>query len=202
MAKMVEIKLRSVTAELEKLMARKERCEKKLAKAEAKAEKFGVLNMSNDEHTAWLKTVETDPNTYIIIHKEDVAKNGAWFDLVGAIHDLEDVNSRIENAQKRYEKQEQEVAEYHKEVEKTMDAKAKEALWQAEFEAEQKEWAKDGIKLDKRYEGTTPNGNHFEIWRNSGWTDRSFHCFTLYINGHVIFTSGEFWRCYMEIKNR
>lgn len=200
MATMVEIKLRSVTAELEKLMARKERYEKKLEKAKAKAEKFGVLNMNDEEHNAWLATVETVNG--FIVNKEDVAKNGAWFDLVMAEDDVEDINRRIENAQKRFEKQEQKVAEYHKEVEKVMDAKAKEALWKAEFEAEQKEWAKDGIKLDKRYEGTTPNGNHFEIWGNSGWTDRSFHCFTLYINGHVIFTSGEFWRCYMEIKNR
>ena len=72
----------------------------------------------------------------------------------------------------------------------------------AEFEKEQKQWAKDGITLEARYYGTTPNGKRFYIERNNGVTFRSMHCFTLTIDGETIFTSGEFWRAYAEIKRR
>ena len=52
-----------------------------------------------------------------------------------------------------------------------------------------------------RYNGFTPSGKRFTIYGNSGVTIRSRHCYTLYIDGKVIFTSGEFWRCYLNIKN-
>ena len=91
---------------------------------------------------------------------------------------------------------------YHKEVQKITDLKEREKLMQAEFEKEQKQWAKDGITLEERYYGTTPNGKRFYIERNNGVTFRSMHCFTLTIDGETIFTSGEFWRAYSEIKRR
>ena len=97
-------------------------------------------------------------------------------------------------------KAEDEVNTYYAEVEKIADLKAKEELFKNRFEEEQKEWTKDGITLEERYNGKTPSGKQFWIGGNRGFTNRSWHCFTLYIDGVCIFTSGEFWRCYATIK--
>lgn len=197
--KKIEITLRSTTAELEKLIARKERAEKKLAKAEAKVDQLNC-RWTNDEHREFLNNVESVDGW--MTNKEEIKRNGAWYDWIGAKRELEDVTERIEKASTRVEKAQQEVEEYLEEVRKIEDVKEKERLWKLEFEEEQKEWAKDGITLDGRYNGKTPNGKPFGIWGNNGVTERSRHCFTLYIDREVIFTSGEFWRCYMEIKRR
>lgn len=196
--KMIEINLRSLTNEMNKLIEKKARIEKKLEKATAKVEKLDC-KWTWEEHREWLQSVPTENGW--ITNKEDIKKNGAWFDWTGSQEDLEDINKRIERLQNKIEQAEQKVDEYHAEVEKIEDAKKREELWKLEFEAEQREWAKDGITLERRYAGTTPSGKHFMIYGNNGWTMRSRHCFTLYIGGKVIFTSGEFWRCYLVIKN-
>lgn len=199
--KMVEISYRSITAELLKLNARLERAQKALEKKQAKAEKLGVADMDNDAHREWLKGVETNEMGYIL-NKKDVQKNGAWFDLYSAQREVEDVAKQIANAEKRFDKAEEKVEAYHRELAAVEDLKAKEELMKKEFEAEQKEWAKDGITLERRYHGITPNGKRFSIEGNSGWTNRSRHCFTLYLEGQgVVFTSGEFWRAYGVVKN-
>lgn len=196
--KMIEISLRSLTNEMSKLIEKKARVEKKLEKATAKVEKLDC-KWTWEEHREWLKGVPTEGGW--MTNKEDVKKNGAWFDWSRAHDDLEDVNGRIERLQSRIEKAEEKVDEYLAEVEKIEDAKKREELWKLEFEAEQKEWAKDDIKLERRYAGETPSGKSFMIYGNNGWTRRSLHCFTLYIGGNVVFTSGEFWKCYLAIKN-
>ena len=198
--KMVEIKHRSIMNELNKLNARLERAEKTLAKKQALAEKMGVSEMTNDEHREWLNTVETTDMGWIV-NKADQKKNGAWYDLHSAKRDVEDIKGQIERAEKRFEKAEESLKEYREEVERIASLKEKEALWKAEFEQEQKEWAKDGITLESRYTGLTPQGKRFLIYGNNGFTVRSLHCFTLYIDGQTIFTSGEFWRAYGVIKN-
>ena len=126
---------------------------------------------------------------------------GAWCDLFGAEREVADIKERITYAEKRHQKAEQMFEEYIAEVEKIEDLKMREELRKLEFEAEQKEWAKDGITLEGRYYGATPNGKRFYVLGNNGWTERSLHCFTLYIDGETIFTSGEFWRAYGVIKN-
>lgn len=196
--KAIEINLRSLTNEMNKLIEKKTRIEKKLEKATAKIEKLDC-KWTWEEHREWLMNVPTENG--FITSKEDIKKNGAWFAWSGAQDDLEDVNKRIERLQNKIEQAEQKVDEYHAEVEKIEDAKKREELWKLEFEAEQKEWAKDGIQLENRYYGKTPSGKGFHIYGNNGWTRRSLHCFTLYIGGEVVFTSGEFWKCYLAIKN-
>lgn len=199
--KMVEISYRSITAELLKLNAKLERAQKALEKKQAKAEKLGVADMDNDAHREWLKGVETNEMGYIL-NKKDVQKNGAWFDLYSAQEDVKDITRQIENAEKRFNMAEEKVEAYHRELAAVEDLKAKEELMKKEFEAEQKEWARDGITLERRYHGITPNGKRFSIEGNSGWTNRSRHCFTLYLEGQgVVFTSGEFWRAYGVVKN-
>ncbi len=196
--KMVEINLRSLTGEMNKLIEKKARIEKKLEKATAKVEKLDC-KWTWEEHREWLMNAPTDG--FCLSNKEDIKKNGAWFDWSSAQDDLTEINGRIERLQNRIEQAEIKVDEYHAEIEKIEDAKKREELWKLEFEAEQKEWAKDGIKLEGRYTGVTPNGKKFSIYSNNGWTKRSWHCFTLYIGGKVVFTSGEFWKCYISIKN-
>ena len=196
--KMVEIKLKSLTNEMDKLLKQKERAEKKLNKTLAKVEKLDC-KWTKDEHKEWMSNAPKDDNMWLV-DKNDVKKNGAWFDWICATHEVEDINRRIENCTTRMEKAIVKVDEYRTEVAKLADAKKREELWKLEFEAEQKEWAKDGITLESRYSGLTPNGKKFVIYGNCGWTERSRHCFTLKIDAQTIFTSGEFWRCYMTIK--
>lgn len=197
--KQIEITLASNVKEMEKLTARLERAEKSYAKKLAAAEKMGVANWSDKEHNAWLQTVPTENGW--IINKADVKKNGAWFDLVRAEDDLEDIRERIANAEKRLEKAQTAADAYHEELRQITDLKQREELMKLEFEQEQKEWKKDGINLEGRYYGTTKSGKRFDIYRNNGYTDRSWHCFTLWLDGEVIFTSGEFWRAYGIVKN-
>lgn len=199
--KQAEIRYNTVVKEIEKLEARLAKAEAKLEKKTALAEKYGVKEMTVTEYREWISTVECDEN-FTIKSKEDIKKNGAYFDYRSAKSDVEDIKRHIENAEQRLVKR-LEAYEKEQELEKQIaDAKSIEEKWQLEFEAEQKEWAKDGITLTSRYAGTTPQGKHFSIYGNCGWTMRSRRCFTLYIDGNVIFTSGYFWRAYIEIKNR
>lgn len=198
--KMVEISYRSKVAELEKLNARLERAEKAYEKKLAAAKKVGGAEWTKEQRKAWVETVETKDGW--MVNKEDIKKNGAWFDMRSAQADVEEVKGQIERAEARLEKAEQEVEKYREQVEKIADLKEKEKLFKLEFEKEQKEWAKDGIELQGRYYGKTPSGKGFNIEGNCGMTERSRHCYTLYIDGETVFTSGEFWRAYGVIKNR
>lgn len=197
--KMVEITYASEMKELEKLNARLERHTARLEKARAKAEKLGAT-WTDEEHRAWIKTIPHNEMGFLL-DKEAIKKNGAWYDLIGAERDLEGTKWAIERAEARLEKKAQAVEEYRQQIATIKDLKKREELMKEEFEAEQKEWAKDGITLERRYAGTTPQGKRFWIEGNSGYTERSRHCFTLYLNGETIFTSGEFWRAYGVIKN-
>lgn len=198
--KMVEITYNKEVKELEKLNAKLERAKKAYEKKLEAAKKYGVENWTIDDHSKWLDNVESVNG--FIANKSDIKINSAWFDMVCAENEVKDVEKAIERAEKRFEKAEIKLEEYHKEVQKIADLKEREKLMQAEFEKEQKQWAKDGITLEARYFGTTPNGKRFYIERNHGATFRSLHCFTLTIDGETIFTSGEFWRAYIEIKRR
>lgn len=198
--KRVEISYNSNLKELDKLNARLERAEKNYAKKLAAAQKWGVADMDGEQHGAWLNTCPT--NEGFLTNKEDVKKNGAWFDLIRAEEDLADIKYRIEKTVERVEKVEKEVEAYHEELNAIEDLKQKESLLAAEFEEEQKEWAKDGITLESRYHGKTPSGKWFSIISNNGYTERSLHCFSLYLEGQgCVFTSGEFWRAYGIIRN-
>lgn len=199
--KQVEIKFQSTMNELNKLNARLERAQKALEKKRAAAEKLGVADMSNDEHREWLIALRSENGW--ITDKADIKKNGAWIDLSMAQDTVEEIKHSIELAERKFEKAAEAAEKFREELEKMEDWKAKEALWQKQFEEEQREWAKDGITLERRYAGKTPSGKGFSIERNSGVTLRSRHCFTLYLEGEgVVFTSGEFWRAYGIIKSR
>lgn len=90
------------------------------------------------------------------------------------------------------------------EMEKTPEQrKAEYEAWLAEFKAE---CLKDGIIIEKAngnwISGTTANKKHFFMDANSGYTERSLHCYTLRIDGETIFTSGDFSTGYTYLMNR
>lgn len=196
--KMIEIMYTAELKELEKLQTRLLKKEAKLEKVKAKADKMGVTD-DVEAHRAWLATVETRDG--FIVNKEDIQKNGLFYDLVMTQDDIGGIKAKIESTENRLEKKQKALEEYREEVEQIENLKEREKLMKESFEAEQKEWAKDGIILEERYKGKTPKGQRFMIYGNSGYTERSRHCFTLYINGETIFTSGEFWRAYGVVKN-
>lgn len=197
--KRVEITFTRYQKELEKLNTQLERAEKNYEKKYVNAVKYGVQDWDNAEHYAWVETTERTESGFFI-NKVDEKINGAWWDLVRAKGALKDIKDSITRAEKRLEKAEAEVQKYYTELDKITDMKAKEEFAKRTFEEEQKEWAKDGITLEGRYYGLTPNGEKFVIYGNNGFADRSLHCFTLRIDGRTIFTSGEFWRAYAIIK--
>lgn len=199
--KQVEISFSKYQKELEKLNEQLEKAKKTYEKKYATAQKYGVAEWTKEDRYNWSQTVETTENGFFV-NKADEKKNGAWFDLVCASDRVQEKKAEIKRAETRLDKAEQEVNKYYEELEKIADLKGKEKLMQERFEQEQKEWKKDGITLESRYLGLTPQGRRFTIVGNSGYAKRSLHCVQLIIEGETIFTSGEFWRAYGEIKKR
>lgn len=202
--KQIEITYRANLSELEKLNARLERAEKTLRKKREAAERAGVADWTGEQHTKWLQTVPTEGGW--IVDKEAIKMNGAWYDLFAAENRLEEAKEALEKAEKRFEKVREQIETFREETKRVEDLKKREELMRLDFEKEQKEWARDGITLKGRYYGTTPKGNRFWIERNNGFTERSWHCYTLTLTdasgkAYTVFTSGEFWRAYGVVKN-
>lgn len=198
--KRVEITFNKYQKELEKLNSQLEKAKAMYEKKLTKAKKFGVENWTREDHDEFARNCETTPNGFFI-NKKDIDKNTAWWDMVCQEDRIKELEDAITRAEKRLEKSEKEVNEYRARLNDLEGIKAKEEFMRKEFEDEKKEWAKDGIELYDRYSGKTPSGKFFIIYANNyGFTDRSLHCFSLRIDGNVIFTSGEFWRAYKIIK--
>lgn len=220
--------MQSIEKEIAKLAASLERYEKALEKKVAKCEKLGC-NWSLEEHRAILKEFYARHEGEQVIpygNDDDLLtekQESAWFDMYCAQGNVEDAKSRLENAEKRYNKisgiveeenakNEAFMIEYNRlsDMERKWLAEKKEQeylAWVKEFVAD---CAKDGIKIDtekyfmptySQVYGLTPKGKRFALYLNSGWTERSFHCYTLRIDGKTVFTSGLFWRSYNVIKN-
>lgn len=200
--KRIEITYRKDIGELEKLSAKLERAEKALSKKAAVAEKLGVKDWNIEDHTAWIKTVELIDG-FRMANESDIRKNGAWFEYIEAVDTVQEIKTRIDKAEKHLQKVETEIDEYRATVAALENLKAKEELQKLDLEQERKEWAKDGITLEDRYFGLTPSGKRFVIYGNNACVEcqRGWHCYTLRIDGNVIFTSGEFWRAYAIVKN-
>lgn len=97
-----EIARRSAENELAKLEARLERQTKRLETTTERAEKYGVIDWSNEYHYEWLQNVETD-GMWIKNH-DDIMKNGAWNDYTSARRDIERTMRDIEKAKERVAK--------------------------------------------------------------------------------------------------
>jgi len=201
---MAEKKVAATLKEIDKLKKSKDTHEKRLEKKIAKCEKLGC-NWSDEE---WYEIRDTIPMG---------EKVSAWLDKVGEIREIEDLTKRIERAEKRLEKEtgnadSEKIARAESEriekIESKMiatltDEERKENYekWLKEFKAE---CLKDGVVIDKadyfRVSGTTKSGKSFVLDLNSGYTERSNHCYSLWINGETVFTSGTFETGYRIIK--
>lgn len=215
MATMIERKAESERKEIAKLEKRLEREEAKLAKVTAKAKKMDAL----ERKEIW---DEVDPENPMFRKPEHIPYVSAFMDYVGACHDVEDTKRKLENAKKRLAalmpkvealEEESKEAERIGNIERgcikwvTLTEEDLERMraeyeeWLAEFKAECK---CDGVTIDEAsgafVNGLTKSGKRFVLYINNGWTDRSFHCYTLRINGETIFTSGEFETAYRVIK--
>jgi hypothetical protein len=201
MASMIERKYESIRKEIAKLEKSLEKHETKLAKLAAKAEKMDALEWKE----VWNESEPDDPN---FRKKEHIPFVSAYYDLMGERREVEDIKNRLENANKRLLK----IAPQIETAEAT--AKENERIanleigWftktseerQAEYEAWLKEFKaeclKDGIIIEEANRtwifGKTASGKDFAMYMNSGYTERSLHCYTLRINGETIFTSGDF----------
>ena len=199
--KRVEISYRKSVAQLAKLQERIEKAEKTLEKRKAIAEKYGVADWTYEQYRKWISGVESTEAGFII-NQCDIDKNGAYYDLISAQGYVDEIRHDIEFAEKKLAESEEKLEAHRAEVARIENAKEREKLYQMEFEAQKKEWAKDGITLTGNCYGITPKGLPFAVYGNHGITERSRYCFTLQVNGETVFTSGEFWRAYMEIKNR
>ena len=175
--------MQSVEKLIEKLQESKRRIEARLEKKIAAAEKVG-MNISEEE---WFNIRDNITDEQYIAH----------FELSVVRDELKDIERRISVNSKTLEKTSAKVRAHHEAVSKE-EAERKKA-------DEIKRWAEDGITVDQitsnTVSGKTPNGKHFSIFGNNGFAERSRHCFTLYIDGNMIFTSGEFYRAYRAVKN-
>lgn len=178
-----EIKKRSIEREIEKLEKQRERRIAILEKKIAAAEKLGA-NLTREE---FRKSHDA------LTEKQDAA----CFAVIIAREELEETEGRIERLRKSLKKADKKVAIYREQ--KTAEEIEKEKAAAIE------EWARDGITVEimsgSTIRGRTPKGKYFAIDGNNGFTDRSRHCFTLTINGEMIFSSGEFYRAYSAVKN-
>lgn len=201
MATMIEKKAESARKDLEKLLARKERQEKTLVKKTAIAEKFNCVWTREQ----WFggKRAEATPE-----------QANAYFDYHFAEMDLEETMQSITKAEKRLarltgeaEEQMQTRTAEEKEVNRIckieadfLTAEQKEQQYEEWLKQFKAECLKDGIVIHEAcssyFTGLTKNGKKFYFHGNCGFTDRSWHCYSLFIDGRNIFTSGEFLTAY------
>lgn len=211
-----EITLNKCNTELDKLNTQLAKAEATYEKKIAIAQKYGVDTWDKETHYNWLQSVPN--NGGWLVNKEDIKINTAWFDLFSAENRVTELRDSIEKALKRLDKAQREYdIECGKQAEAEMDSARSEiadkyltvSLTQEEIEAMQEqmkaEWLKDGIVITKfcgsGLEGITPQGKNFYFYINNGFTDRSWHCYTLCIGGMTYFTSGTIQSCYRTIKN-
>lgn len=211
-----ESTMNKYSKELEKLNAQLERAETTLEKKLQTAQKLGVAEWDITQYNEWRESVETVNN--FIVNKQDVKKNGAWFDLYCAKERIKEIKGSIERTTRNlnkynamYEAELETIAITDAENQRSeiadryLTVKLSEEEIKAMQEQMREEWRRDGIEITEfrgnSIAGITPNGAEFHFILNSGITDRSFHCYTLYIKGFgVIFTSGTIASCYKAIK--
>lgn len=209
MATRTQIQYNSIVKEIEKLQKSLARYENILAKKTAKCEALGC-NWTDAE---WFEI--RDAKTYTA--DQDLAH----FEMIVARGDVDDTKHRLANAQSRLAKVSGKVeAESVQKAEderldtmeercwsiiNTKSAEERRAEYDAWFKEFKAECAKDGVTIltasNAEISGRTPKGKGFALWINNGFTERSWHCYSLNIDGEGIFTSGEFRTGYRYIKN-
>lgn len=221
---MNEKKMESIEKEIAKIAKSLERYKSILAKKTEQCIKLNC-NWTDEEYRSRMKQLhERHEGAQVVFFGEDddlitKKQNSAWFDRSLAEDNVEDSKRRLAIAEKRYAKISETVRtenakseefkkayEHASEMEREMlRQKAEEEYqkWLAWFKAE---CLKDGVVIEDAsnwfVKGITPYGKRFFFVLNDGYTERSWHCYSLRIDGNTIFTSGEFWRCYNTVTHR
>lgn len=206
---MTEKKMISIQKEIEKLTKSLNRYQGILDKKIAKCEKLNC-NWIGDE---WFDNRDTCTPDQSVAHLE----------MMVAQSDVDDTKRRLENATNRlnkitgkFEEESKKADENQKELDR---ANKIETAWMLgvkktaeEREAEYQEWLKqfkaeclkDGVVIENAtnnfINGNTKGGKKFVMYINCGMTERSWHCYTLRVDGQTIFTSGDFSTAYAIIK--
>lgn len=207
MATMIEKKAASIQKEIDKYTTQITRRKALLEKKTANAIKLDC-NWTNEELRANRDTM-TQPQW------------AAWFEMSLAQDSLKEAEDHLANAHKRLNKILPEIAtveakaqddaridEIKTSLEKNLSlkdyvkAEQEYQKWLKWFKAE---CLKDGIIIEhygnNLINGSLKNGKTFALYINEGYTDRSNHCYTLYINQEMIFTSGLFETAYKLLRN-
>ena len=221
---MNEKKMESIEKEIAKIAKSLERYEAILAKKTEVCIKLNC-NWTDEEYKNRIQQLHArHEGAQVVFFGEDddlitEKQNSAWFDKGIAEDNVEDSKRRLANAEKRYTKISEAVRtenekneafkkayERASEMERKMLAKKSEEEYQKWLEEFKAECLKDGVVIEDAsnwfVRGITPSGKRFFFVINSGYTERSWHCYSLRIEGNTIFTSGEFWRCYNTVKRR
>lgn len=192
---MAEKKLMSIQKELEKLNKSLERYKGIHEKKQGLCEKLDC-DWSREQ---------------MIEHRENGTMSDkqwiAWFDRQISEGNVEDTESRIENALKRLARAEEEWAKVQGSIEEQEEITAKEEAWLKSFEKSEDDYykwlaefkadcLKDGIIIEDAtgnyIRGFSRSGRKFSMYINDGWTERSLHSYTLRIEENTVFTSGLF----------
>ena len=96
---------------------------------------------------------------------------------------IEDCRKWIDYYVKHIKRTEEKIAEMSKEAAALATEEEEKAMIKA--------MADDMMKRGVAHEGYTTKGLRYYLDWNRGWTERSAHCFTMRINGQVVFTSGD-----------
>lgn len=223
---LAEKQMISSSKEIEKAVARIERVKAKIEKNKATLEKLGCADWTKEEWKAKrailgdrarakdLMFLEWDNE--VLSQKQDSA---LWDKFLTLDNELEEAEQKYESAVKHYNKAMETFENLNESLEEQKATEAKENEWLAFaslteeerkaayekwFKAFKAECAKDGVEIEyataSHISGKTKSGKGFSMYINNGWTTRSFHCYTLAINGETIFTSGLFSTGYNIIK--
>lgn len=209
MATMIEKRLESLTKEAEKLQTQLQKRTALLEKKLAKAEKLGMKNWTVDDYRYHaLKVKDITDKQYEL-----------WFSLRATENDVKETEDKIERNRKALENIIPQVYDIKKEQDEDERIASMETKFfqmtaeeKAKREAEYKAWLKwfkaeclkDGVIIEEvtgwGIIGKSKSGKSFSLYGNNGFTKRSFHCYTFYLDGQMIFTSGEFGTAYKDLK--
>jgi hypothetical protein len=200
-----EQKVNSINKEIEKLTKSLERYAGLLSKKVAKCEKLDC-NWTREEMFVKRENNEMSDEQW-----------SAWFDKGLAEGNVEDTQHRLDNAFKRLERANAELEKVAEQIELDQMISDKELQWMQARELKEDayyEWLrqfkadclKDGIIIDEASSnwiaGNTKSGKRFTMYINNGWTERSWHSYTLRIDGTTYFTSGLFETGYRYLMNK
>lgn len=206
---MNERKVESIRKEIEKYTKSLERYESIEAKKFAKCEKLGCADWTRED----LRNAYGDRNG-------NLDKINAWFDYDMAKDNVKETKEKVKNARARLEEAmpkaeaDRESRREGERIEQLEEKAFKVLSWKDYFKAQEefRRWLealkadclKDGVKIENYsghfISGKTKSDKQFAMYLNEGWTERSDHCYTLYIDGKAIFTSGLFRTAYQLLR--